>query len=547
MVFVDDVVNAMSLAINRLEEKHQNGETGSVSAFNVGTPRSTSAMMLIRKILWLTNSSSPLQTLPGDARFPDKYVGVTSKATSELGFTAKVGIDAGLHSLAKAYITETRGYLSAKRDEFACDTPKAYLARDLLALDGCSGTLAANVDGQPFYATYEPARDGNPDFWGWKDDDEPHPWDFEVKKVSGEIVVQLWQTHDDKRIPFEVPGDDVLKRHTSFHAIVQPGTGFVSLTLGSSGMPLQTWKENEVPAQRVLKAGEAKPVAPFAFRLTPFCCAHKPAPWPFYRDDPLASGILDARAEKVRSFNASQMTTLCSRLSAADQVAENRIEKLNAMPQPVVLDQAQLPTGRPADWRVRKLDTCTNLCDHPTICVDTGDCACGQATCSPIQRFPFAAQANLPGLSYPPETFDWDDVTAKDPAALVAAVEKSTWLNVLRPSARRYLSRTPAFPATAVARCPNDVEEKKKNDAESFEKLQTEWHGCFSADSVMERGAKLIAKDYSPGSLVFLPYYAYNGGLRVSYSCCRLKADNSSPRSHHGLRTLSSPTPRTLT
>lgn len=39
--------------------------------------------------------------------------------------------------------------------------------------------------------------------------------------------------------------------------------------------------------------------------------------------------------------------------------------------------------------------------------------------------------------------------------------------------------------------------------------MQTEWHDCFSADSVMERGAQLLSHAYEKGSLVFLPYYSW--------------------------------------
>lgn len=534
MVYIGDVVNAISLAVNRLDAMTygKGASHGNVEVFNIGTDSSTSAIELIRKILWLTNSSSPLQTLPGDARFPDRYVGDTSRAAEVLGFRAEVGIDEGLHRLVTAYMTETKEYLVAKRDSLGCDVRKHYSIDDLVDLMGCSGTLAADVDGQPFYAFFEEGKEGRADHWGWRDEDEPQPWDFEIEKLTVDTArLRLTRmTEDGKTIPFEVPVEGlVLERHTHFVARIQPSTGYISLKVEATGAPVKPWEALPPPGRRDLIDGhspEASLAPPrFRFRITPFCCAKQKAPWPFFREDPLASAILDDRLQKQRSFNASQIATLCSRLSEAYDLAQSRLERFKSDKRPIKLQQADLPTGRPADWRVRQLEVCTNLCDHPTVCVDTGSCACGQPSCVPRLRFPFAAYANLPGLSYPPPTIDWESITANDPAALVAQVEKASWLNVLRPAARRYLSRSPAFPDVAVARCPDDVEREKEQDPDKFQRLQTEWHGCFSADNVMERGAKAIATEkFVDGSMVFLPYYAYNGGLRVSASsCCDLQ------------------------
>lgn len=522
MVNIRDVVNGFTLAVNRLTAKShgENKKRGEVEVFNIGTDKSTSAMELIRKILWLTQSSSPLQTLPGDNRFPDRYVGSTKKSHEVLGFKAAVPIDDGLHSLALQYLDETLQYLKRKQIG-QCEARPQYSVKDLLFLDGCTGVVAADLEGQPFYPYYDPPKDGKQAEYGWRDGDEPQDWKFSIQKqgkgVSLVLTQHVKEKEDDKvvkeyDVSFQQQAPTSLVNDTRrFSMEVDPDTGYVSLAQ-VNGAPLVPWDPQPPPGRRDNMPDPNKTdLGKFRFRITPFCCPGKPTPWPFFRDDPLASNILDQRLERRRHFNASQISTLCERLSDAEKLAEDRIAKLNADARPIKLDQASLPTGRPADWRFRDRDVCTNLCDHPTVCLDTGKCACSQAACSRRLRFPFAEFANLPHLSWPPPkaSLDWDAVAKEDPAALVAQVEQSTWLNVLHPGARRYLSSKPAWPKANVTRMPDSEEQAYKDDPEKYEKIQTEWHGCYSADSVLERGTRLISHNYEKGDLVFMPHYSY--------------------------------------
>ncbi|GMK55282.1 hypothetical protein CspeluHIS016_0203380 [Cutaneotrichosporon spelunceum] len=522
MVNIRDVVDGFILAVNRLTKKSKGPgkKRGEVEAFNIGTDKSTSAMELLRKILWLTNSSSPLQTLPGDNRFPDRYVGSTKKSSAVLGFKAVIPIDRGLHSLALQYLDETVAYLKRKHST-QCSVRRKYSVDDLLFLDGCSGVVAADIEGQPFYPYYEHAKDDKPAGFGWQDTDEPQVWKFTINKLGRRATLLLTQHIKEKKDDKVVREYDVNFQNSAennstnrFTMGIDPESGFVSLTQ-SNGLPLVPWDLRPPPARRDNMPDPSRTdLGRFRFRITPFCCPRKPAPWPFFRDDPLASAILDMRLEKKRVFNASQISTLCDRLSDALELAQSRVLKLTEdvnQGRTIKLEQAKLPTGRPADWRFRDRDVCTNLCDHPTICLDTGKCACSQAACSRRARFPFADFANLPYLSWPPEkaTLDWDAVSKADPAGLVAQVERSTWLNVLHPAARRYLSSKPTWPKANVTSMPDDEEKSYRDDPEKYEKLQTEWHGCYSADSVLERGTRLISRNYQKGDLVFMPHYSY--------------------------------------
>lgn len=151
MVFVEDVVDAIALAVTRLHSKTYGAwlaSKGEVEVFNVGTNASTSAVTLIRKTLWLTNSSSPLRVIPGDDRFPSRYLGSTVKASTVLGYKARVSIDEGLHRLATEQLEDTVHYLQkkAKSEPFHCHKPKHYSIDDLLALDGCVGLMSTLLD-----------------------------------------------------------------------------------------------------------------------------------------------------------------------------------------------------------------------------------------------------------------------------------------------------------------------------------------------------------------------------------------------------------------
>nr|XP_031859815.1 uncharacterized protein CI109_004663 [Kwoniella shandongensis]KAA5526887.1 hypothetical protein CI109_004663 [Kwoniella shandongensis] len=491
MVHIDDVVDAFTLAVNRLEDTTFSTPS-SVEMFNVGTGTSTPAIQLIRKILALTNSSSPLQTIPGDDRFPDHYIGSTKAAKDVLGFQSRVSQDDGLVRLTTAFLEDTLSYLERKTDD-SCQ-PKSYSIADLVKLDGCTGTIGVDGPSGMEYLYADKKEDSSTSF-GWRDEDEPQIWHFEVKSQSAsQARVRLSQTVNGKEHYFEsTPEGHLLGIQSQFIAEVGRDTGYVFLSI------------DDKPLLPHHTGYEAKQ---YRYRLTPFCCPGKPAPWPFFKEDPLASAISDQRLEKYRYFNASREITLCERLEKARQVVDDKLSNLQVLSHPLKLKEAPLPTGEPFDWRLRSLDTCTNLCDHPTICLDTGNCACALSACSSRIRYPFTAFANVPALSYPPPTIHWDELAMYDPDVLIKQVAQSSWYNVLRPPARRYLQGKPAFPTINLTRLPEEVQSDRDDHPGDFDKLQSTPHGCFSADTVMERGVKALSQRYEKNSLVFMPYFA---------------------------------------
>lgn len=491
MVHIDDVVHGFLAAVSRLER----GEGTGVEAYNIGTGTSASAMTIIRKVLALTNSSSPLQILPGDNRFPDYYIGTTKKAADELDFKTRVGIDEGIARLVTAFYRETISFIE-QRIASTCTTPRSYRTEDLVRLDGCSGTLGVDGPSGMEYLAMK-TDSGELPAWEWLDTDEIQTWKFHVNSVDGDhVVFSFTQESEGKDITFATTEKGHLFGSQSrFATSIIPGTNYVSMAFEDSGNPL-------IPEHMADRVRETR------YRLTPFCCPGKSAPWPFFEEDPLASAISDTRTGTHRDFNASQSATMCNRLDDARTVAMSRLSKIDQLVRPYHLEEAMLPTGQPHAWRQRGLDHCTNLCDHPTTCLDTGSCACAQSACVSRVRYPFFAFANVSGLSYPPPTINWDEVETNDPLILFRKVASSSWLNVLRPHARRYLQSSLSWPTIHLTRLPDDVQENRDTNWGDFNKLQSTPHGCFSADSVMERGVKLLSTEYKPDSLVFMPYFA---------------------------------------
>ncbi|TXT09196.1 hypothetical protein VHUM_02670 [Vanrija humicola] len=533
MVHVNDVVDAFSLAITRLDRQRTSWmrkRHGSVEVFNIGTDHSTTATELIRKTLWLTNSSSPLRVIPGDDRFPSHYVGSTVKASKELGYAARVSIDAGLHQLASDTLSETVAFLARRQREapFYCDRTKHYTTADVLKLDGCRVSLALKGDkGNIMYNEHLRANKDRNTTNQWEHFSEVSVWDMAARREGDEVLVsfslddeyrpnndakaELVKEHVVLHIPEREPGAD--DSFTEFRVRVQPDTGYVHLT-APDGTPLWLSRRWPKPARRGLVARQDTDTELYNMRLTPVCCAGKKAPWPFFKDDPLPSALLDTRYAAQHDFNASQIAVQCSRFAAAEAHARRRLATLEAFSTPIVLQQAPLPLGRPQDWRQRRnKDICSVQCGHPTFCVDTGDCLCTHtAQCSPRARFPFGAVANTKLFSYPSPS-----VTPNPDTVLVDNVARMSWANVINPDARRYFTSKPEWPLMTTVRNPDEMEVIKNSTEHEFYVLGNSRMGCFSADGAMERSAQLISKPFKEGeSLVFVPYFSVNDWMTVS-------------------------------
>ena len=460
------------------------------------------AIILVRKILHLTRSNSPIQTIPSDARFPARYEGSTELATRVLGFTAKVGIDEGLVRSARAYYWQTQRYLVDKRER-ECQA-RSYSRDDLIRLSGCTVNVVGNSRGEMSYLDLDLHTQDMGQKWRWSWTFEPRSYGFNLtEKADGKLGFRLGH---ERRGLYEVVNVTLADgSHTDFKVGIDESTGYVFLSVANDGGYFLPPSAKNIST----RVSPDKPAQP-SFRIIPVCC-EKPAPWPFMDEVPLASAINDLKYEKTAPFAGSQHRTLCDRMTRALQVVEDHLDRLDNHLLPLHLDQAEMPTGKPHEWKHRHMKTCTNLCDHPMTCLDTGDCACVLSCCTSIGRFPFASVANLDQLSYPPVTRVIDP---NDDQSLINLVKQKSWLNVLRPAASRYLGREPELPKVHVTQLPPAVQEHRLMENWKYDRFLPGKPGCYSADSMLERGLRSLNTSYGDDHFTFLPYF--QGSLWVS-------------------------------
>ena len=152
--------------------------------------------------------------------------------------------------------------------------------------------------------------------------------------------------------------------------------------------------------------------------------------------------------------------------------------------------------GDASGWVNKELLACANDCNHPTICMDTDDCACVEALfCPPPQRFPFLHRL---GITYPP----LDDRSS----SLPEIVEQTSWMSVLRPEAARYLSTDPSWPSVHIAAVDTTSESLRGPRLESVARLLD--RDCFSADASMEMALRGRGRTSAyQADIIFQPYY----------------------------------------
>lgn len=464
LLHVTDAVSAIVLAMDHLATKRG---PSSMDVFTVAPNQPQTVRALIEKIMRLTRSKSPVMTIPRDGMYPE--VAPAEVGTRVPGWEPKVTADDGLLKLATKLTEESVTFLHKKR-EASCHVKHSYSIADVFALDGCSGSLAMENNGYVAFAHIKEGQEKD-GVWPepesvWRETDMPTDWTFHVSRSGRDFELSLTGSTRKREPAMNV----TFEGHAFRIKAVDADTGHLTLSL-STGAPYAPQKfDNDWE-----NAPEDTGLSSTVFRLTSWCCPTAP-PWPFYEDDPLSSFIMDERDQYRIKWGKTRRDEFCSRLEKAHALAEERLNALRTTQVP--LTGGEIPSSLAGDWKARSYDrTCTNLCDHPTICVDTGDCMCVEAACPTRSR-------TLPG--------------------------KLEWRDVLRPNARRYFNLRPGLPAINVTRVPEDIEkQREKEDPDHFDRLQTEWHGCYSADSVAERAAKLISQPFKNDMMVFLPHWEY--------------------------------------
>ncbi len=199
------------------------------------------------------------------------------------------------------------------------------------------------------------------------------------------------------------------------------------------------------------------------------------------------------RTSLARPFLASSAKAVCNRLERALSKVERDLSILSIPSRGSGRKMSQLPT----DWVNANTPSCLNLCDHPTVCVDTGDCQCITWTCVPRQRRQVPPFLLLhPGdLSFPP--------SKSEDLSLVEMMERSSWRNVLRPQASIFVGANVSFPRIHVSPIPESVQ--KWNEENEVYKLTLEH--CFTADSELEHAVRPLSVDPSEAEITFVPHY----------------------------------------
>lgn len=243
------------------------------------------------------------------------------------------------------------------------------------------------------------------------------------------------------------------------------------------------------------------------------------------------------RTSLERPFLGSPAKALCSRLRRALHKIKAGVASLppaepSYSPFHLEPDIDQAPrrnlSSHITDWAKAGLPACSNICDHPTICVDTGDCQCVLSSCAPRARFPFSAFANLPILSYPPPSTSSPSSTAverrqerrKEKQSLVNMVKRSSWKNVLRPQASRLVSVNASLAQIHVAPVSESdrlFHENWRDDEDQTKEIGAlrKMH-CMSADDQMEKALARMHVTPENAEMTFVRHYQGRRNVRFS-------------------------------
>ncbi|KAF8309132.1 NAD(P)-binding protein [Clavulina sp. PMI_390] len=526
--------------------------TFSFEAYNIASGFSAKIPSLVDTIVSLTRSESPVRYITADDRYPNVYRGDTTKARSTLGFKALISVQEGLKLFVTARLRHMSLFLSRTIEEtcpgsnpHSIDT-KHQLNLNMSKLDGCLVHVDLDVQGE-FVGLEPPDFQQNSDHWSIRPlhaPDQRDPWATSLLVVStsqpilikdedqenSRMLIRLrgsekevfadgkpsylgvWRNSDDDPIN---PGlitlgrifdSDLTTTSTSrrplvdweLHVNPDPGEGSVRLVLPGTNPPLQLMNPTYIGGNFSLTRVDDELKHVWNIKLSPVCCP-SPAPWPFSRDDPIEWSIEYQRTSLARPFHASPRKALCHRLARAQRRVEANLAALpltaTQNPQPLSRRMSRLPT----EWAHANLPACSNICDddHPSVCVDTGDCQCVLSSCVPRKRFPFSDHAYKNDLSFPQSSANLE--------GLAERMARVSWMSVVRPQVASYLSTHPRYPKIHVAPLsPSSA----RADGERVKPDKLSDMHCFSADAQLEKG--LIRMGSVPANvaeMVFVTHY----------------------------------------
>ncbi|KAF8338856.1 uncharacterized protein EI90DRAFT_2908028 [Cantharellus anzutake] len=558
LLHIDDCVDGFLLAIKHLTSSLSGHAPRTYfDAFSLVSGFSAPVSTIVSTLVKLARSKSPIQYIPGDDRFPSTYRGSAEKAQKILGYEPQVNVEEGLERFVRAFLQQTEHYLSAKLGSTcgkASPSIKESSDENLNKLDRCTVHVNVNIQGE--FAALFPPKSGERDQWTTGTTMPPPTLHTDIFVRSGSQPVKDLRPLPEERGKDHVQlgfkaGPVTLQRisekelgkgvgvgvaFVDWELEANPEQGTVRLAVPGTNLflmgPTFVGKNFTLAEKKEERGGRGRGVEGnnrgeeevWPMKISPSCCP-APAPWPFFHDNPIDYTIEYQKNSIKRPFLASPAKALCNRLRRAKLKAAQDLATLSSLRRRTTHTNKLSP--HPTDWSNANLPACSNACDHPTICIDTGDCQCVLSTCPASQRFPFWSFANLPVLSYPPPSLSpFESKNSESP--LVEAVKRSSWRNVLRAQASRFVGFNISFPRIYVAPLSDEDEEWVKSWRDQAGRKYDigalrEKH-CLSADAQLERGVKrmggegVMAKgEENSTEMVFIPHYEgrWDSGNRI--------------------------------
>ncbi|KZT50345.1 glycosyltransferase family 47 protein [Calocera cornea HHB12733] len=521
LVHIDDCVDAFLLAMKRLttlakDTRRTSPRTHDI--YNVAGVPSATVTQLVDKVLRLTRSKSPILELESAVQTQDDYQGSIAKAIDGLGFRSKVPLDDGLLRLVGSYLNQTEQFLN-DRIGHTCyaASPNLEINSRLEKLDGCIVHVNADVSG------LLGSLNAYSDRWEVDDDHQAtgllvsvrsadvSRWMLSLQSTEGKTEffgLRKGQTDDAKNMHNPVFHSEASEQLIEWELEANAERAAVKLIVPGTerqlGPPLYfggefTWISRSADV--------------FPWRLSPFCCPD-PEPWPFAAEDPLDHSIEYLRVATDDGFAASIPKSQCDRLSRARAHVGEQLGTLSLGLLDDNLTFRKTKLGPASGWVQAQLAPCTNICDHPAVCVDTGDCQCVLSTCSVQERFPFVSAVHSENFSFssPGKVKQRQDSEKRqDSYHLEMRTSSEPWMSILRPQTRQYLLSQPPFPNVYVSQFTDSVQQWISEQSKPLYELED--LNCFSADAMME----LLVREQGTtqareADLYFLPrYQAYEG------------------------------------
>ncbi|KAG9010853.1 hypothetical protein FRB90_007584 [Tulasnella sp. 427] len=538
LLHMEDTVDAFMLAVSRLSQLRRGlplkRKRTSFDAFNIGSGNVTSVEAVLDKVLRLTDSKSPIRRIPKTNKFPPNSEMSIKKAQNTLGFKASIGLDQGLLKLVKLYLERNERALRRIIDSkcgASSPTIKTNAISEMHKLNNCQSHVHVHVQGE--LAVLGTPRDGKDDGrWHVESKFPPDVLRTFIKNgPDGKPLLSISDEHGwlmvIERLPTlptqgpvgmkKMVRENLSSHHFEWEMDVNAEQGTMKLGLPGTSLQLRPPISEGGDFHLVSRDLDIWP-----FRVTPVCC-EAPPPWPFFGDDRkyytiyrvlvlegrpntyLSATVFQTeyqRSSKENPWLASGPKTLCYRLSKAQRRV---LRDIAALSRGMLHNPRREETSSQHLWSNTDLPACSNSCDVPLVCIDTGDCQCVLSSCPIRERSPFSYNANPSALSYPPPALGSSASVGSSSNPLVDMVQQSSWLDVIRPQATRFIEAKLPLPKVRIGDLrPKDIRWKQELGA-SLTHLRDE--GCFSADTSLESAIASMNVTKEEADYTTIPYY----------------------------------------